>query len=61
MEKTKPENPGLKGGLKLGFGFEKRLGFPGLVKPGLQTLANAHFLSFEKASFSSFESKNSNF
>jgi len=42
MKKTKPENPGLKGRLNPGFGFEKRSwlpGFSGSVKPVLQTLA----------------------
>jgi len=29
MEKTKPENPGLKGPLNLGFGFENSPGYPG--------------------------------
>jgi len=28
--KTKPENPGLKGRLNMGFGFETNLGYPGL-------------------------------
>ena len=37
--KTKPENPGVGGRLKPGFGFEKSPGYPGFwVRAGLQTL-----------------------
>jgi len=39
MEKSKPENPGLKCRLNPGFGFEKSPGYPGFrvrVNPGCQ-------------------------
>jgi len=44
MEKTKPENTGLKGRLNPGFGFEKIWvpGFSGSVKARLQTLDVAY-------------------